>query len=29
MLLRKLVAAGIGSRPVIFVTHRKGLLFGL
>lgn len=22
MLLEKLVAAGIGSRPVVFVTHR-------
>lgn len=22
MLLKKLVAAGIGSRPVVFVTHR-------
>ena len=22
MLLRKMVAAGIGSRPVVFVTHR-------
>lgn len=22
MLLRKLVAAGVGSRPVVFVTHR-------
>jgi triacylglycerol esterase/lipase EstA (alpha/beta hydrolase family) len=24
MLLRKLIAAGIGSRPVVFVTHSMG-----
>lgn len=29
MLLEKLVAAGIGDRPVVFVTHRLVMLLEL
>lgn len=29
MLLDKLVAAGIGDRPVVFVTHRRVNIFNI